>query len=103
MDRLATQYLEQGRITDAEPLLAQVLNTERRVLGMEHPDTLGAIDELGTLYLNQGRYRRAEALFREALNWHQKAKSDGWTRFECEHLLGASLMGQKNYAAAEPL
>ena len=59
--------LNQGRYGEAEPLLEQVLQLRREVLGERHPDTLASLDNLAALYLNQGRYGEAEPLYEQAL------------------------------------
>ena len=45
----------------------------------------------------------AEPLLRECLLIREKTEADAWTTFNTKSLLGGSLLGQKNYAAAEPL
>ena len=39
----------------------------------------------------------------ECLALRQKKQADLWTTFHAQSLLGASLLGQQKYAAAEPL
>ncbi|KAJ7033019.1 acyl transferase/acyl hydrolase/lysophospholipase [Mycena alexandri] len=60
--RIALVYGEGGRWNDAEPLLVAVMETRKRVLGEEHPDTLTSITNLASTYRNQGRWNDAEAL-----------------------------------------
>lgn len=43
-----------GRWKEAEELEVQVMETTKRVLGGEHPDTLTNIDNLASIYRNQG-------------------------------------------------
>jgi len=40
----------------------KVIETSRRVLGAEHPDTLTIIANLASTYRNQGRWKEAEEL-----------------------------------------
>ena len=40
---------------------------------------------------------------RDALSRHHSAKTPTWDQDNCQALLGASLVGQKKYAQAEPL
>ena len=40
---------------------------------------------------------------RECLLIREKTEPDAWTTFHTQSLLGGSLLGQKHYAAAEPL
>ena len=45
----------------------------------------------------------AEAALRECLTTLQSKNQDMWQTFAARSLLGQSLLGQKKYAAAEPL
>ncbi|KAF2188857.1 HET-domain-containing protein [Zopfia rhizophila CBS 207.26] len=51
-----------GRYNEAEELFAQVMETRKRVLGAEHPDTLTSMANLASTYRNQGRWKAAEEL-----------------------------------------
>lgn len=42
MANLASTYRKQGRLREAKKLEVQVMETRKRVLGHEHPDTLEA-------------------------------------------------------------
>jgi len=39
-----------------------VMETRKRVLGQEHPDTLTSVANLASTYRNQGRWKEAEEL-----------------------------------------
>ena len=58
----ALAFSEAGRWTEAEKLNMQVMETMKRVLGEEHPDTLTSIANLASTYWNQGRWTEAEKL-----------------------------------------
>ena len=51
-----------GRWKEAEELYMQVMETRKRVLGEEHPDTLTSMANLASTYRNQGRWKEAEVL-----------------------------------------
>jgi hypothetical protein len=51
-----------GRYKEAEELEVQVMETKKRVLGDEHPDTLTSIANLASTYRNQGRWKEAKEL-----------------------------------------
>ncbi|OSS52724.1 hypothetical protein B5807_02787 [Epicoccum nigrum] len=51
-----------GRYNAAGELFVQVIETTKRVLGDEHPDTLLSIGNLASTYSNQGRWSEAEKL-----------------------------------------
>ena len=40
----------------------QVLETKKRVLGQEHPDTLTSMNNVEMMYSDQGRWKEAEEL-----------------------------------------
>jgi hypothetical protein len=52
----------QGRWKEAEELFGQVMETRKRVLGVEHPSTLTSMANLASTYMNQGRWKEAEQL-----------------------------------------
>jgi serine/threonine protein kinase/tetratricopeptide (TPR) repeat protein len=54
---------ELGLYKDAQPLLETALQTRRRVVGQDHPDTLASANALANLYWYQGKYREAEPLY----------------------------------------
>ncbi|PYH28818.1 uncharacterized protein BO87DRAFT_401923 [Aspergillus neoniger CBS 115656] len=51
-----------GRWKEAEELQVQVLQLHKRVLGPEHPDTLGSMNNVALIYRNQGRWKKAQEL-----------------------------------------
>ena len=51
-----------GRYSEAEKSISQVVETRKRALGAEHPDTLASIASLASTYRNQGRWKEAEEL-----------------------------------------
>jgi hypothetical protein len=50
------------RYNEAETPILRVMETRRRVLGPEHPDTLTSMANLASTYRNQGRWTEAEEL-----------------------------------------
>ncbi|KAF2183895.1 kinesin light chain, partial [Zopfia rhizophila CBS 207.26] len=52
-----------GRYNESEQVFVQVMETRKRVLGEEHPDTLSSMGNLASTYRNQGRWKEAEELF----------------------------------------
>jgi serine/threonine protein kinase/tetratricopeptide (TPR) repeat protein len=67
MTLLATLYLDQERYDDAEPLLTEALELQRRDLGEERPATLETGTNLARTYQGQGRIAEAEALYASVL------------------------------------
>ena len=64
---LATLLNDQGKLSEAEPLMRETLKGRRRTLGDTHSDTLGGINNLASLLQDQGKLNEAEPLSREAL------------------------------------
>jgi tetratricopeptide (TPR) repeat protein len=59
---LSRVYYDEGRWKEAEELEVQVMETRKRVLGAEHPDTLTSMANLASTFWNQGRWKEAEEL-----------------------------------------
>jgi len=103
MSNLALAYKEAGRLAAALRLLEQALARRTEQLGREHPITLTSMNNLARTYQQSGDFAKAALLLRECLTIAQKKQPDAWTTFATQSQLGGSLLGQKNYAAAEPL
>ena len=58
--RLATVYLNDGRLDTAMPLYEEALKLRKANLGPEHPDTLGSIATLAYTLLKTDAWRQAE-------------------------------------------
>ena len=53
---------EQGYFKEAGNLENQVLDTRSKILGVEHPDTISAMEHLGATYVALGKYTEVEKL-----------------------------------------
>jgi tetratricopeptide (TPR) repeat protein len=62
VEKCALALLSDGRYNEAEELFVQVIETQKKVLGEEHPDTLTSINNLALTYCNQGRWKEAKEL-----------------------------------------
>ena len=58
---------QQGKYAEADALFSKVLETQNRVLGKEHPDSLITVTDMGASYRRRGMYPQAEALLVAAL------------------------------------
>jgi serine/threonine protein kinase len=58
---------------------------------------------LGECLISQGKYHEAEAILRAALASREPLDAKGWETAWAKSLLGASLLGQREFAGAEPL
>ena len=103
MSTLGNLYESEGKYAKAASLLSEALEARSRILGKDHPRTLGTQVSLGSVRLKQKNFPAAESELREALNFYETAKLDGWERYLCQSMLGASLAGAKKYAGAEGL
>src|SRR5437762_5447942 len=54
----SSTYQDQRRTEDAMALLEEVLEKRRKILGVEHPDTLTSMNNLASTYRDQGRTDR---------------------------------------------
>ena len=67
MNNLGFLYETQGRYSEAEPLFKRALHASERLLGENHPQTLGSMNNLAAAYKDQGQYAKAEPLLKRAL------------------------------------
>jgi len=59
---LAWAELQQGRVGEAESIERRLLETQRRVLGPDHPDTLATIEELAFTVCDEGKGQCTEGV-----------------------------------------
>jgi eukaryotic-like serine/threonine-protein kinase len=101
-EELARVWNHAGKHSQAAELLTAVLESRRRVAGNDDGYTLRAAYFLARVRLEQQEYRSAEIILRPTVMSYQIAHPENWLGDECKSLLGVSLAGQKQYAAAEP-
>jgi tetratricopeptide (TPR) repeat protein len=61
-------FYQRGQYWETEPLWKSVLAIYEQVLGLEHPSTLGYLNNIAELYRNQGKYEQAGPLYQRANN-----------------------------------
>jgi tetratricopeptide (TPR) repeat protein len=98
---LGDAYRQQGKPERAEPLFAAVAESRSRTLGVRNSSTAFAWYSLGEVRVDQQKYAAAEQPLRTAISVFE-AIPDNWGRYGSKSLLGASLLGQRKYAEAEP-
>jgi hypothetical protein len=59
---VALAYKLRGRWKEAEKLEVQIMETRKKVLGLEHPAALSSMSNLVCIYRDQGRLAKAEEL-----------------------------------------
>ena len=58
----------------AEKIYREALDSRRRVLGNEHPDTIWSLSYLGRMLQQVGRYREAEPYLRESMQTRRRTQ-----------------------------
>ena len=96
---LAELYWKLGK-TEAEPILRNVIEVRRRVLGEKHPNTANGLALLGEMKMDEKQYGEAEMLLRQALSIQETEAPNEWKRFYNQGLLGEVLnrVGQRTEA-----
>ncbi|MDB9521957.1 tetratricopeptide repeat protein [Dolichospermum circinale CS-1225] len=72
LNNLASLYDNQGKYSEAEPLLLDALEMRKRLFTNDHPDVASSLNNLAILYKNQGKYSKAEFLYLEALEMRRR-------------------------------
>ena len=99
---LAQAYLIVGREAQALPLFKAALEAQRMWWGPEDPRFCDLLVRTSVDLLAARRYAAAEPYLRESLAALGKGEAH-WLMDYTRSLLGAALLGQKKYDAAEPL
>ena len=89
---------------EAEALLGQCLEVQRRELGLEHPGTLGSMNNLANVYKALGKYAQAEALDSQTLEIKRRVLGPEHpdTLYTMNNLANI-YMAQGKYAQAEAI
>ncbi|WP_238178440.1 CHAT domain-containing tetratricopeptide repeat protein [Calothrix sp. 336/3] len=107
VEKLTQQVLtliQQGKYTEAIPLLEKVLAILEKVLGKEHPDVANSLNSLAALYYSQGNYSKAELLLVRSLAIREKVLGGEHPDVAGSlNSLAALYYFQGNYSKAEPL
>jgi tetratricopeptide (TPR) repeat protein len=100
---LARVYLAQGRRDEADRLLRDLRETAPRQRERLRVPHIWSIGKVGDALLLKQDFVEAESFLRLYLDLAEKKLPDGWRHAAAVSALGACLLGQKNYAKAEPL
>jgi tetratricopeptide (TPR) repeat protein len=103
LNNLAGMLSEQGKLAEAETTFHQALAMRRQLLGTKHPEVAVSLADLAHALLKGEKFAQGELAARECLAIREEKLPDAWRTFEARSLLGASLLGQRDYAQAEPL
>jgi serine/threonine-protein kinase len=100
-DTLLEVYGQAGKVTEAIALATERVRAARKRFHAGSPPLAAALATVGEALLNAKAYADAEPLLCECLLVRQKKEADAWTTFHTQSLLGAALLGQKQYSEAE--
>jgi tetratricopeptide (TPR) repeat protein len=103
MWNLGKAYADVKQGERAAATLGAFVDRTRKASPKDSPQFAGSLAQVSNDLLGCGQHAAAESLLRECLAIRQKKEPDAWTTFNTMSLLGGTLLGQKNYAAAEPL
>ncbi len=101
---LASAFRHAGSYRKGSEAARRALEARERVLGAEHPDTLGSVNNLAGMLESQGDYAAAEPLYRRALEaWERVLGPEHPDTLTSVNNLAGLLARQGDYAAAKPL
>ena len=104
MNLQAGTLLDQGKYALAQPLFEKALDTCRRLLTDEHPDTASNYNDLAVDFARQGKPARAQPLFETALDICCRLLTDEHPDTASSYSeLASNLDAQGKYARAHPL
>ena len=101
--QLAAAFDAAGQFARAEPFYAAALEQALKQFGPNDPRSAATMAAAGRNLLMLEKWAEAQPILRECLAIRQHFQPDGWPTFNVRSLVGGSLLGQKNYAEAEPL
>ena len=96
-------YIKAGKTVQAAALAKELVADARRTLPPNSPKLAAKLARITFGLLTIKAYADAEPLFQECLTIRTKTQPDDWATFNTQSLLGAALLGQQKYVAAEPL
>jgi serine/threonine protein kinase/tetratricopeptide (TPR) repeat protein len=102
LNNLAAVLQQQTKLAEAEAMYREALAVQRKVMGDEHPYLAYSLHNLATVLRGEGKLAEAEIAARDCLRIREKKLPDDWQTFFARSLLGAILLEQSNYSAAEP-
>jgi tetratricopeptide (TPR) repeat protein len=102
LQREADSLRSRGRSREEQPLRQQILDTTRRLLGEEHPDTANSYGHLAGSQNAQGNYTAAESNLQKALDLCRKLLGEEHpVTCACYNNLALNQRDQGMYAEAE--
>ena len=100
---LLDAYTKAGENAKLLNLVLEMVTDARNTLPKDSPQLAQQLAALSLALLQSQAFAEAEPLLRECLAIREKTQPDFWATFNTQSCLGGALLGQKNFAAAEPL
>ncbi len=100
---LAFLLQRQGKLTELEDLYRGRLQSAPKRLPAGDEESIRTLTELSRLLIAEEKFAEAEPLAREALTLMENSNPDDWRTFSGRSLVGATLLGQKQFETAESL
>ncbi len=100
---LLDAYSKTGENAKLPNLISEVLTDARNTLPNDSPQLAAQLAAASQALLQSQAFAQAEPLLRECLTIREKTQPDVWATFNTQSSLGGALLGQKNFAGAEPL
>jgi eukaryotic-like serine/threonine-protein kinase len=101
---IGTVYREDGKLSEAEPLLLQAMNGLSAALGAENPQALAAAHNVALLYYGQGKLPEAESLLLRLREVYQRAQgATGRETLEATNSLAVVYLAQNKLEEAQRL
>ena len=74
---MANVFQNKGQYDKALEWYQRALDGSEKVLGKDHPGTLGTVQNMATVFQNKGEYDKALEWYQHALNGQEKALGRG--------------------------
>jgi eukaryotic-like serine/threonine-protein kinase len=101
--RTIAAYETANQLEKAETWRRKWTAVVKRKTGADSPAYAMELAALGLNLLKQNKWVEAEVAVRDCLTLRESKDPNGWPTFNSKAMLGASLLGQKKHAEAEPL
>jgi tetratricopeptide (TPR) repeat protein len=104
MRRYTMCLYQDGLWDETETSISQILDTDRKDLGADHPSTLNCMATLASTFCNQGRWGAAENLFVQVIETLKQTQgADHPSTLDCMANLASTYRVQGRLEAAEEL
>ena len=102
-NELVVTYIKAGKKVEATRFLNERLAIARKQMKPDSLELGAQLAATGKSLLELSEFVEAQRLLQESLLIREQFEPQAWTTFSTKALLGVALLGQKNFADAEPL